>query len=82
MGRRRAPHTIALTDQVAALVRDHTAHGPLTTHQLADLGDIPRYGTGRQRLWLALDRLAREGRITRIRNPHGGCRLWQWNGAP
>lgn len=78
MGRRRAPHTIALTDQVAALVRDHTAQGPLSTHRLADLAGVHPYSDGGRRLWLALDRLARDGHVTRIRAAGGRCRLWQW----
>ncbi|HEY9408904.1 MAG TPA: hypothetical protein VIP77_04925 [Jiangellaceae bacterium] len=78
MGRRRAAHTVAWTDQVAALVRDHTAHAPLSTNQLADLAGLNPYERG-TRLWPALDRLARDGHITRIPSPHGGCRQWQWN---
>lgn len=80
MSRALAPHTVAWLDQVAALVRDHAIHVPISTNDLADLLGLNRYE--QQRLWRALDRLAREGHITRITSRHGGCRLWRWIEPP
>lgn len=80
MGRRLAPHSVARLDQVAALVRDHAADQPLTTNELGDLMGLNAYERG-VILWPALDRLAKQGKVTRIRRDGGGCRLWQWVGG-
>lgn len=82
MTRPLAAHTIAWTDQVAAAVRDHATTQPASTHAIADLLGINPYANGGMRLWRALDRLARAGRVRRIKDPEAACRLWQWTGGP
>jgi hypothetical protein len=75
----RAPDLIAVEDQILAIVRD-AAGFPLSTAQVAEASGwyselLP--WERHRRIWCALDRLARAGRVHRERMPGWRCVYWR-----